>query len=262
MEQQDPGVIMTLLFLVSAGLEGTADLEERIVYMNGKKYNLSPGAVLKPGDSLFLKGTEFTAVSFTPGMMDTYSERVFQSIKIHDASYMISIAGVNSGSNVIESGIGNGTFSSYLLQAVSPGGSLTSIDISEKAIDSCRKSLSKFFSLENWEVIKGDIREYSSDVPFDAGFLDIPDPWNAIDVMKDIIKPGGSLVAYSPNYNQIEKTVLEMEKKGFLIRETVEILKRNILVREGKTRPDQRMLGHTAFITTGIRKSGFSMQIR
>lgn len=253
---------MTVLFLVSGELDGIADLDARVVFLGGKKYDLPPGTVLKSGDSLVLGGNEFVAADFIPGMMDIYSERKFQSIKAHDASYMISMSGIHSGSKVIESGMGNGTFSAHILQSVSPSGTLTSIDVSDEAIASCRESLSKFFSLENWNALKGDIRKYTSDSTFDAGFLDIPDPWNAIDVMRKIIKPGGSLVVYSPNYNQIEKSVLEMEKNGFAIRETVEILKRNILVREGKTRPDQRMIGHTAFITFGVRKSGFSLRIK
>ncbi len=253
---------MKILFLVSGEQMGIADLEKRTVSLNRRDYELPPGTVLKAGDSVSVDGTEYTAMEFIPPLMDVYSDRVFQSIKAKDASYMMSMAGIGPGSSVIESGIGNGTFSSYLLRAIGPSGSLTGIDLSDRALSTCRKNLSMFFGLDNWHQVKGDIREYSSDVKFDACFLDIPDPWSAVQNVYSILKPGGTLVVYSPNYNQIEKAVVEMENKGFGITETVEILKRNMLVREGKTRPDQKMIGHTAFISFGVRKSGFSIRLR
>ena len=55
--------------------------------------------------------------------------------------------------------------------------------------------------------------------------------------------------------NQVEKTAESM-KGMFTDIQTVEILMRNVLVRRGRTRPGSRMIGHTAFLTTGRKTVG------
>lgn len=249
---------MVFLFLRSSESTGLVDRDTGTVLVGKKKTSLPPGTAIRPGDTIVIRGDEFIVTDFAPPDMEQLSERSFQSIKTHDASYMISMSGIRSGSKVLESGVGNGVFSAHLLWAVTPGGMLTGVDISEQALGSCEFNLRKFFDLSNWKSAVGDIKTYSDDEIYDAAFLDIPDPWDAVSAVRELLRPGGSLVVYSPNFNQIEKAVTEMERNGFQVIETVELLKRNLLVREGKTRPDHRMLGHTAFISFGIRKSGFS----
>ncbi len=252
---------MTILILRSEEITGTVDTARGIIFIGRKQYEIPPGTVIRAGDTIILQGREYTAAEFRPADFETSTERAFQSIKTHDASYMIYMAGIRSGSRVLESGVGNGMFSAHLLWAVSPGGSLTGLDINRKAVELCESNLTKFFGLENWHSEVGDVREYSSETLYDSVFLDIPDPWNAIKAVAKILRPGGSLVVYSPNYNQIERAVVEMEKNQFLVLETSEIIKRNIMVREGKTRPDHRMIGHTAFISIAVKKTGFSLRI-
>lgn len=253
---------MSILFLKGGEQEGIVDLENRVAVINKKKIGLPPGSVLKAGDTVEISGARLTVYDYMPSFNDIYSERTFQSIKAHDASYMITMSGIKPGSSVIESGVGNGTFTSHLLWQISSNGKLTGVDLSDRALESCRELLSNFFDLKNWTPVRGDIKTFTDSSYYDACFLDIPEPWEAIGNLQKIIRPGGSLIVYSPNYNQIEKSALEMERNGFEIMETVELLKRNILVREGKTRPDQKMIGHTAFITVGFRKSGFSLRLR
>ena len=47
---------------------------------------------------------------------------------------------------------------------------------------------------------------------------------------------------------QLTKTVFTLEEKGFINIESMEILVRRILVRRGKTRPEQRIPSHTGWI--------------
>ena len=60
---------------------------------------------------------------------------------------------------------------------------------------------------------------------------------------------GGSIASVSPTVNQVEKFVIELINHKFIDIETYEVLIRKMEVREGKTRPSMRMIGHTTYLT-------------
>ena len=74
--------------------------------------------------------------------------------------------------------------------------------------------------------------------------------------MKKILKPGAIFCTYLPTFNQVEKAHTTFAKSGFYVLECSEILRRRILVREGATRPDNDIIGHTAFLSFFVRCSG------
>ena len=83
--------------------------------------------------------------------------------------------------------------------------------------------------------------------------LDIPQPWEEVDVVKSALRGGGRLVSLNPTFNQIEKMAETLREKGFILVEARELLEREILARGGKTRPVQRMIGHTEFMLFAVR---------
>jgi tRNA (adenine57-N1/adenine58-N1)-methyltransferase len=78
--------------------------------------------------------------------------------------------------------------------------------------------------------------------------IDIPAPWELIPAAYKSLKPGYSLSLICPTYDQLIKSVLSLRKYNFTNIETLECFTRRILVREGKTRPEQRIPSHTGFI--------------
>jgi tRNA (adenine57-N1/adenine58-N1)-methyltransferase len=87
---------------------------------------------------------------------------------------------------------------------------------------------------------------------FDAVILDIPLPWDEVQVVKQALKSGGRLVSLNPTFNQIEKMAEALREQGFILVEARELLEREILARGGKTRPVQRMVGHTEFMLFAV----------
>jgi tRNA (adenine57-N1/adenine58-N1)-methyltransferase len=237
---------------------GVLDDVSMILTVKGEKYRLSANASLSNGDSVRINGREGIVTDFNPTMYSPAVSKTTQTIKPADYSYMIAMSGIRSGSTVLESGVGSGQLSIAILWAIGREGRLVSVDTSEKNIDSSRRNIEKFASTENWFPVTGDIKAFSTDEVFDSVFLDIPDPWNCARSLNGFMRPGSSLVTYSPNYNQTEKTVLAMESNGFYHVETCEILKRDLLVREGRTRPSSEMLSHTAFLSFFYKMSAFS----
>ena len=67
------------------------------------------------------------------------------------------------------------------------------------------------------------------------------------------LRPGGRLASISPTYNQVERAVESLEQSGFVKIETVEIIMRNFQVKKGKTRPDNRTVAHTGFLTFAFK---------
>jgi tRNA (adenine57-N1/adenine58-N1)-methyltransferase len=109
---------------------------------------------------------------------------------------------------------------------------------------------------EKWEIVNMSIEDYSRGSNFDAGILDLPEPWKAAKNLRRLISCGSVLCTYLPTYNQVEKTLEAFSENGFYHIETDEILRRRILVRKGATRPDNDVIGHTAFISAFVRTSG------
>jgi len=57
------------------------------------------------------------------------------------------------------------------------------------------------------------------------------------------------LATYSPNMEQVKETVLMMQKLPFIEVRTVELLERELEVREQGVRPAFASLGHTGYLT-------------
>lgn len=49
----------------------------------------------------------------------------------------------------------------------------------------------------------------------DAIFLDLPEPWRALDYVKDVLKPGRNICCYSPCIEQVIKTCAKLRELGF-----------------------------------------------
>ena len=232
---------------------GIHDTENASISIGGSSYKLGAGQVLDTGDMFQIKNRRYVSVPFRPVFAPTIAERGPQVILPHDASVMVSFSGITNGSRVIESGVGSGILSAFILWEIGEEGLLKSIDISSDNIQIARKNLEKFGIDHGHEYIAGDIRNFDDGDRYDAVFLDIPDPWNAMKACSRLLKKGGTLVTYSPNFNQVEKAVVSMEESSIFHHVSMELTRRNLIVRKDATRPDSKGVGHTGFISVGYR---------
>ena len=122
-------------------------------------------------------------------------------------------------------------------------------DIREESHEIAKKNIEKA-GLSEFVTLKiKDAKLGLEEKDMDVAILDLGDPWTLIKTMKGCLRPGGILASVSPTINQVEKVVIELQNEGFLEIETLEILMREMEVREGKTRPAMRMVGHTTYLT-------------
>ncbi|MHB1811644.1 MAG: tRNA (adenine-N1)-methyltransferase [Thermoplasmataceae archaeon] len=229
--------------------------KDRKIGTGNSATQVPPNFIISPGDVINTRSGNYTAIDFQPPEFGNVCRRNAQIIQPHDAAYMIFRSGVRAGNTVLEAGAGSGSLSSFILWSIGKSGKLLTVDNNEENLNTTRENLMNFYDLSNWNPIVGDIRNYALEEKLDAVFLDIPDPWNAVSNAADKLKMGGFITTYSPNFNQMEKTVVEMKRLGMFVVENTEIIKRNMLVREGSTRPDHNSLWHTAFITFAVKRS-------
>ena len=175
-------------------------------------------------------------------------ERKAQIITAKDAALLLYYADVKPGDTVVEGGSGSGALTIILTRAVGEYGRVISYDLREDFLAVARENVERAGLSARVEFRHGDVRE-GIEGPADAVALDLPDPWNAVHAAYDVLVPCGHLATYSPNMEQVKETVLAVEKMPFIEVRTVELIERELEVREHGVRPAFAALGHTGYLT-------------
>jgi tRNA (adenine57-N1/adenine58-N1)-methyltransferase len=132
---------------------------------------------------------------------------------------------------------------------VRPTGRVYSYEVREEFINTAKKNLENA-GVSNWVEIKNiDVTKGIQERDVDAVVLDLATPWLVVASAREALKGSGIVSSYSPTIEQTQKTVKALEEMAFGDIQTFECLMRKILVREGKTRPETFMVGHTGYLT-------------
>lgn len=188
---------------------------------------------------------------FQPSLKDKLLglKRKAQIILPKDIAHILLECSIQSGHTVLEAGIGSGSLTTALANAVSPGGKVYSYDNRDDFIKHAIKNLKQAGLNELVETKNKDITKGIKEKDFDAIILDIPNPWDVVGHAWNALKAGGYLCCYSPLISQVENTVKEIKKHGFIEIKTIENIQREMIVSERGTRPSFNMLGHTGYLT-------------
>ena len=176
-------------------------------------------------------------------------KRKAQIILPKDAAHIILNCSIESGQTVFEAGIGSGSLTITLANAVAPNGKVISYDKREDFIEHAMNNL-KTARLD--ELVTTKLKDVTTGIDeknVDAVILDIPNPWDAITYAWEALKIGGYLCCYSPLVSQFEQSVNEIRKHSFIDVKTIENIQREMIVSEFGTRPSFEMLGHTGYLT-------------
>jgi tRNA (adenine57-N1/adenine58-N1)-methyltransferase len=95
-----------------------------------------------------------------------------------------------------------------------------------------------------------DVTQGIGERELDRVLLDMPEPWRVVGHAADALRPGGILLSYLPTINQTAQLRGAIDDSPFGLAETVEIMRRTWHIEPRSVRPDQRMVGHTGFLTT------------
>lgn len=170
-----------------------------------------------------------------------------------DIGILLTRCQIFPGAKVIESGIGSGGLTTALANFVRPNGKVYSYERNPDFLANTKKNLEKA-GLSEWvEFNNAEITNEFPEKNADFVMIDIGSPWDLVDAAYKSLKGGCQMATICPTYDQLTQAVFKMEDTDFINIETVEVQVRKILVRRGKTRPEQHMPCHTGFLVFGTK---------
>ena len=129
--------------------------------------------------------------------------------------------GIRSGSVVVESGTGSGSFTHSLARLVGTSGHVHTFEFHEQRATLMKQQFLEHRMGETATIYHRDVCKtgFGETVAgrADAVFLDLPSPWEAIEHAKRAMRKDRTsrIACYSPCIEQVQKTIEGLEKEGF-----------------------------------------------
>jgi len=247
--------------------------KQTLATIQGKR--VKAGSISIPASALIgtcygkqnVAGMDIIILPATPKDHMENLDRGPQVIMPGDASTILFYGDVRSGKTVLEAGSGSGSLTIALASAVGREGVVFSFDNRPRSTEIARKNITRSGFSQQVIFHTGDVKD-SGEVgsiladhhyeKVDSMVLDMPDPWEALDTIRNVLKIGGILVCYLPTMNQVERLRGALKDSvgpdwGFVDIHTHETIRRELVVKPGAVRPDYSMLGHTAYLTFARR---------
>jgi tRNA (adenine57-N1/adenine58-N1)-methyltransferase len=174
-------------------------------------------------------------------------KRKTQIIYPKDSAYITLKLGLRSGMKVLESGIGSGALTIVMANAVYPEGMIYAYEKEEKHIEVAKQNLQLVGFLNSVKISHKDLSEID-ETDFDAGFIDVREPWHHIPKIKKVLKKGAPIGFLVPTVNQIINLLESLKENNFIQIETMEILLRKYKPVPDRFRPEDRMVAHTGYL--------------
>ncbi|KPK63665.1 hypothetical protein AMJ83_05535 [candidate division WOR_3 bacterium SM23_42] len=166
-----------------------------------------------------------------------------------DLGYLMLETAIGPGSRVIEIGTGSGALTMVLAKFVAPDGIVYSYERREDFIENARKNIERVGYAQNVEFTCVDVAlKGFNQTDIDAIFIDVPEPWAIVPKAAVALKGGHHLVSWSPNVEQVKRTIEALEACSFKRTKVKEIIEREMLVRLQGVRPRERGITHTAYL--------------
>jgi tRNA (adenine57-N1/adenine58-N1)-methyltransferase len=190
-----------------------------------------------------------------PSLADLHLDlpRSTQILYPKDIGFILVSLGLGPGCTLLEAGTGSGSLAVAAAFVVGPAGHVVSYEIREDMQNLARKNLERLGLASRVDLKLRDIRLGFDETDADAGFLDVPNPWDYIRQIRSALKPGAPLGAIVPTTNQVQDLLPALRRNGFAFVEVCEILLRYYKPEPARLRPVDRMVAHTGFLIFGRR---------
>jgi tRNA (adenine57-N1/adenine58-N1)-methyltransferase len=182
------------------------------------------------GERIYSKRKDkyFIILQFLTNIYERCLTRLTQILFNPDISLVLSLLNINKDSIIYESGTGSGCLSTNMAQILNNGnGHLYTLEFNKERQTKLNEGF-KVFGFENTiscihrDVIENgfelpdDILVVSSHAKGDGIFVDLPNPWDVVDSIKNVLRSGGALVSFSPCIEQVEKMMKGLRQSDFI----------------------------------------------
>jgi tRNA (adenine57-N1/adenine58-N1)-methyltransferase len=193
-------------------------------------------------------GSPFFLMPPTLADLVASTKRITQILYPKDIGFIFVMMGIGPGQHVLEAGTGSGALTSAFAYVLGPDGHVTSYEAREEMQALARNNLESLGLLERVELKRRDIREGFDEVGVDALFLDVPNPWDYMAVVRAALRPGGAFGCILPTTNQVQTLLAALRQYGFAFQEVCEVMLRWYKADPARFRPVDRMVGHTGYL--------------
>ena len=168
-----------------------------------------------------------------------------------DAGMIIAFSGINKESVVLDAGAGSGWLAVQLAKIVKK---VVSYEWREEFASLAGQNV-KRAGLENVEIkIKDIFANGFDEKDADLICLDMADSDKALVHAYNALKNGGAVAGFLPHTEQLRKFVEKGQEAGFADWYCIEVIVREMLVREHGVRPANVGLMHTGYLAFGRKK--------
>ncbi|MGZ7043770.1 MAG: tRNA (adenine-N1)-methyltransferase [Methanobacterium sp.] len=203
----------------------------------------------KPGEILKTHlGHDFKVLNANINDYIDLMERKCSIIYPKDIGIITAYTGMGAGDRVVEGGTGAGASTIHFGNIVGNDGEVHSYEIREDFSEIARRNVENF-GLKNVHIKCADITQGIEEEDVDIIFLDLPKPWDVIEIAEKSLKIGGFISAYTPYIEQVQILHRVLKKSGFSQVSTFECILREIEVKNKGTRPKTRSAAHTGYLT-------------
>ena len=206
---------------------------------------------MRPGEHVDIAGKDFLLLRASVHDILACIKRGPQWIMPKDSAHMVSNCDIGPGKRVLEIGTGTGALTIVLAFQVGKEGQVITYERDRENARLAAKNL-ELAGLDGLVELRNEDASECSDVEgFDAVVMDVPRPWELLDMATTALKVSGHICAYLPTMNQVERFIKDIKARGYRDGRAMENLQREIEVGEHGTRPSFDMLGHTGYLCFG-----------
>lgn len=195
------------------------------------------------------RGQAFLVVRPTLSDFVLKMPRGAQVIYPKDLGPILMLADIAPGVRLLESGVGSGALSMAMLRC---GADVVGYELREDFAGRAAANVERFLGAgvsDRYRIELRDCYEGIDERDLDRVVLDLPEPWRVVPHAEKALRPGGTLVAYTPSVTQVTQLRSALAESRFFASATVEVLQRGWYVEGQAVRPDHRMVAHTGFLT-------------
>lgn len=168
-----------------------------------------------------------------------------------DAAHILVQTDIFPGARVLEAGAGSGALSMFLLRAIGSSGKLYSYERREDFAKIAQRNVETFFGGPHpaWTLRVGDLVSDNTGEEVDRVILDMLAPWDCIDLVADVLVPGGMLCCYVATTTQLGRTMDTLRVHGGFTEPVAREYSARDWHAEGLAiRPGHGTSGHTGFL--------------